>query len=295
MTASQRHGGTPIGPALLVVGAATSQEVGAAFAVGLFSALGAGGATFARFAVAGIVLCVAVRPRVRRLTRRALVAAAALAAALAAMNLSFYEAISRIPLGIAVTIEVLGPLVLSVALSRRRIAWVWAFLAFAGIATLGLTPKQMGHLDWIGVAFAGAAALSWACYIVATSRAVQVFPKLDALAIATAIGALLVAPFAAATIDGAGALHWHVAALAIAVGLMSSVIPYSLELWSLRTLAPATFAVLTCLSPVVAVLAGWAVLGQRLTPIDCLAIVLVTVASAGAARSAGYTVAASPA
>ncbi len=209
-----------------------------------------------------------------------------MAVSLAAMNLSFYEAISRIPLGIAVTIEVLGPLILSVALSRRRIAWAWALLAFAGIAALGLTPKQMGHLDWLGVAFASAAALSWACYIVATSHAVHVFPKLDALAIATAIGALLVAPFAAITIDGTAALHWRVAALAVAVGLMSSVIPYSLELWSLRTLAPATFAVLTCLSPVVAVLAGWAVLGQRLTVIDCLAVVLVTAASAGAVRSA---------
>ena len=286
MTAARRHNGTPVGPALLVVGAATSQEVGAAFAVGLFSTLGAGGATFARFAVAGVVLCVVVRPRVRRLTRRAWTAAGALAVSLAVMNLCFYEAISRIPLGIAVTIEVLGPLVLSVALSRRRIAWVWALLAFAGIATLGSTPKQMGHLDWLGVAFAAAAALSWACYIVATSQAVQVFPRLDALAIATAIGALLVAPFAAFTTDGAAALHWRLAALAIAVGLMSSVIPYSLELWSLRTLAPATFAVLTCLSPVVAVLAGWAVLDQRLTAIDCLAIVLVTAASAGAVHSA---------
>ncbi|HYO03877.1 MAG TPA: EamA family transporter [Mycobacterium sp.] len=286
MTALRRRRGTSTGPALLVVGAATSQEVGAAFAVGLFGALGAGGATFARFAVAGTVLCVAVRPRVRRLTRRAWGAAAALAISLAAMNLCFYEAISRIPLGIAVTIEVLGPLVLSVALSRRRIAWMWALLAFTGIAALGLTPKQTGDLDWLGVAFAAAAALSWASYIVATSRAVQTFPRLDALAIASAIGAVLVAPFAAVTIDGAAALHWHVAALAIAVGLMSSVIPYSLELWSLRTLDPGTFAVLTCVSPVVAVLAGWAVLDQRLRLIDCLAITLVTLASAGAVRSA---------
>lgn len=286
MTADPRARGAPVGPALLVVGAATSQEVGAAFAVGLFSTLGAGGATFARFAVAGIVLCVVVRPRVRRLTTPAWAAAIALAVSLAVMNLCFYEAISRIPLGIAVTIEVLGPLVLSVALSRRRIAWAWALLAFAGIAALGVTPKQMGQLDWLGVAFAAAAAVSWACYIIATSRAVRLFPKLDALAIATAIGALLVAPFAVFTIGGVDVLHWRVAGLAVAVGLMSSVIPYSLELWSLRTLTPATFAVLTCLSPVVAVLAGWVVLGQRLTPVDCVAVIVVTAASAGAVRSA---------
>jgi inner membrane transporter RhtA len=287
----ERQDGTPVGPALLVVGAATSQEVGAAFAVGLFGALGAPGATFARFAVAGVVLCIAVRPRIRRLTRRAIGVAAAMAVALMAMNLCFYESISRIPLGIAVTIEVLGPLTLSVTLSRRRTAWLWALLAFAGVALLGIAPKQMGHLDWAGVSFAAAAGLGWACYIVTTSRAAQVFPKLDALAIATAMGALLLAPLAIITIDDSTALHWHIGALAIVVGLMSSVLPYSLELWSLRTLAPATFAVLTCLSPVVAVLAGWAVLGQRLTLVDCLAIVLVTVASAGAVRSAGYAAA----
>ncbi len=278
--------GTPVGPALLVVGAATSQEFGAAFAVGLFAALGAGGATVARFAVAGVVLCLAVRPRIRGLTRRAWGAASALAVTLAVMNLSFYEAISRIPLGVAVTIEVLGPLVLSVALSRRRIAWLWALLAFAGIAALGISPKQLDRFDWLGVAFAAAAATAWAAYIVATSRAVTVFPRLDALAIATVIGAVLVAPFAAVTVDPAAAVHWHVAGLAVAVGLMSSVIPYSLELWSLRTLPPSTFAVLACLSPVVAVIAGWAILGQRLRIVDCLAILLVTVASAGAVRSA---------
>lgn len=278
--------GPPVGPALLVVAAAASQEVGAAFAVGLFAALGAAGATLARTAVAGVVLCVVVRPRVRGLTRRAWGAAFALAAALTGMNLCFYEAISRIPLGIAVTIEVLGPLVLSVALSRRWTAWAWALLAFAGIATLGVTPTQVGHLDYAGVAFAAAAAVGWACYIVATSRAVRVFPRLDALAIATLVGALLVAPLAAASLAHSGALHWHVGALAVGVGLLSSVIPYSLELWSLRTLSPGTFAVLTCLSPVVAVLAGWLILHQRLTALDCVAIVAVTAASVGAVRSA---------
>jgi inner membrane transporter RhtA len=285
VTASRRRGGAPIGPALLVVVAAASQEVGAAFAVGLFGALGAGGAALTRFAVAGVILCAAVRPRIRALPRRSWIAALALALSLAAMNLCFYEAISRIPLGIAVTIEVLGPLVLSVTSSRRRIAWLWALLAFAGIAVLGLTPKDVGRLDWVGVGFAGAAAVAWAGYILSTARAARLLPRLDALAIATVIGALAVAPVAAFTVDVTAALHWHVAALAVAVGVLSSVIPYSLELWSLRTLVPATFAVLTCLSPVVAALAGWAVLDQRLSPLDCLAIVLVTAASAGAVRS----------
>jgi inner membrane transporter RhtA len=277
--------GAPVGSALLVVAAATAQEVGAAFAVGLFSALGAAGAVLARFVVAGLVLIVVGRPRVRGLHRPAWYAAAALGVALAAMNLCFYEAISRIPLGIAVTIEVLGPLLLSVVLGRHPVAWLWALLAFAGVAVLGAGPGWSEGLNWVGIGFAAAAALGWAGYIVATARAARMFPKLDALAIATAIGALLTAPLAVVTIDGTRALHWSVAALAIAVGLLSSVIPYSLELWSLRTLAPETFAVLTCLSPVVAVLAGWVVLGQRLSGIACVAIVLVTVASIGAVRS----------
>jgi inner membrane transporter RhtA len=269
----------------MVVGAATVQEVGAAFAVGLFSALGAAGATFARFAVAGIILCVAIRPRLRGLSRRAWLAAAGLGCSLAAMNLCFYQAISRIPLGIAVTVEALGPLVLSVALSRRPSAVLWAVVAFTGIAILGVTPERAGHLNGVGVAFAAGAGLSWATYIIASTRAAQIFPKLEALAIATVIGVIPLAPFAFTSIDG-GALRWHVAALALAVALMSSVIPYSLEMWSMRTLAPATFAVVTCLSPVIAAIAGWVVLGQRLTLLAGVAIVLVTSASIGTVRSA---------
>lgn len=285
MTEVRRTGGAPVGPALLVVGAATSQEVGAAFAVGLFTALGAAGATFVRLALAGVILAVVIRPRLRGLTRRAWSSAISLGCALAVMNLCFYEAISRIPLGIAVTIEVLGPLVLSVTLSRRPSAWSWAVLAFIGIALLGVTPEGAGRLDWVGVTFAVGAAFGWAGYIVASAHAAQAFPKLEALSIGTAIGAVLLVPFAAVTIEGA-ALDGRVVVLALAVAVLSSVIPYSLELWSLRTLAPATFAVLTCMSPVIAVIAGWVVLGQRLTWLHCVAIVLVTAASAGAVRSA---------
>jgi inner membrane transporter RhtA len=278
--------GAPTGPALLVVAAATIQEVGAAFAVGLFTALGAVGAVFIRFAVAGVILWVAVRPRLRGLARRAWGTVAMLACALTVMNLCFYQALARIPLGIAVTIEVCGPLILSVVLGHRRVAWLWALLAFAGVAMLGIPADQSGGADAVGFAFAAGAAVSWAGYIVASARAASEFPKLDALAMATLIGALATAPLAAFSINLDAALHWHVLAMGVAVGLMSSVIPYSLELVSLRTLPPATFAVLTCLSPVIAALAGWVVLHQQLKWTDYLAIVLVTTASIGAVRSA---------
>jgi inner membrane transporter RhtA len=269
-----------------VVVAAISQEVGAAFAVGLFAALGAVGAVFVRLLVAGVILCVVVRPRLRGLSGRSRVSACALAAALVVMNLCFYISLTRIPLGVAVTVEALGPLALSVVVSRRRTAWLWAALALLGVALLSLTGVRVGHLDPVGLGFAAGAGASWAGYILATARAGSDFPKLDGLALATAIGAVVTAPFAVVAIDPASALRWHVLGLGALVGVMSSVIPYSLELISLRRLPPETFAILTCLSPVVAAVAGWLILGQHLAVTGYVAIVLVTVASIGAVRSA---------
>jgi inner membrane transporter RhtA len=270
----------------LVVVAAISQEVGAAFAVGLFAALGPVGAAFTRLLIGGVVLCLAVRPRLRGLTGRAWTSAGALAAALVVMNVCFYISLTRIPLGVAVTVEAIGPLALSVVVSRRKSAWLWALLALLGVALLSLTGVRVGHLDPIGLGFAAGAGASWAGYILATARAGADFPKLDGLAVATAIGALVTAPFAVAAVHLDAALRWQVMGLAAIVGVMSTLIPYSLELMSLRRLPPETFAILTCLSPVVAAVAGWLMLGQHLAVSGYLAIVLVTVASVGAVHSA---------
>lgn len=271
---------------MLVVVAAISQEVGAAFAVGLFAALGPVGAVFVRLLVAGVLLCAAVRPRLRGLSGRAWVSAVALAAALVVMNACFYLSLARIPLGVAVTVEALGPLTLSVIVSRRVSAWVWALLALLGVALLSLTGVRVGHLDPVGLCFAAGAGASWAGYILATARAGADFPRLDGLAVATTIGAVVTAPFAVLSVDPDAAVGWSVLGLGVAVGVMSSVIPYSLELISLRRLPPETFAILTCLSPVVAAVAGWLILGQHLAVSGYVAIVLVTVASIGAVRSA---------
>jgi inner membrane transporter RhtA len=202
------------------------------------------------------------------------------------MNLCFYISLTRIPLGVAVTVEVLGPLALSVVVSRRKTAWLWALLALLGVALLSLTGVRVGHLDLVGLGFATAAGASWAGYILATARAGSDFPSLDGLALATAIGALATAPFAMVAVDPGSALRWQVLGLGALVGVMSSVIPYSLELISLRRLPPETFAILTCLSPVVAAVAGWLILGQHLAVTGYVAIVLVTLASIGAVRSA---------
>lgn len=137
----------------------------------------------------------------------------------------------------------------------------------------------------MGLAFAAGAAAGWAGYILATAYVGTIFNNLDALALATVIGGLLTAPFAMASIDPHAALRWSVAGLAIVVGLMCSVVPYSLELISLRTLPPSTFAVLTSLSPAIAALTGWLVLHQRLGWTDYLAVTLVVVAGIGAVRA----------
>jgi inner membrane transporter RhtA len=272
-------------PAAMVVVAATVQELGAAFAVGLFGTLGVTGTVFARFAVAGVVLCGFGRPRWRGLTARAYRAILVLALALTAMNMCFYQALSRIPLGIAVTVEICGPLLLSVALSRRWLSWTWAVLAFAGVALLGLGPGHLRAPSAVGLAFAVGAAASWTGYILATAHVGTIFDNLDALTLATVIGGLVMAPFAIASIDPDAAMTWSVAGLAITVGLMCSVIPYSLELISLRSLPSSTFAVLTSLYPAIAAFTGWLVLHQRLGGSDYPAIALVITASIGAMRA----------
>jgi inner membrane transporter RhtA len=270
--------------AALVVVAATVQEVGAAFAVGLFGALGVTGTVFARFAVAGVVLCGFGRPRWRGLTARAYRTIVALALTLTAMNVFFYQALSRIPLGVAVTVEICGPLLLSVALSRRWLSWTWAALAFAGVALLGLGP---GHLRTPcgRVGLRGRRSGQLGGLHLGDSACRHHIHNLDALALATVIGGLFTAPFAMASIDPHAALRWSVAGLAIAVGLMCSVIPYSLELISLRSLPPSTFAVLTSLYPAIAAFSGWFVLHQRLGGSDYLAVALVMIASIGAMRA----------
>jgi inner membrane transporter RhtA len=274
-------------PAALVALAAVIQELGAALAVGLFVALGPVGTTCARFLIAGVILCVAVRPRVRSFSREAWKATLALAAGLSIMNLAFYNAIAHIPLGIAVTIEVLGPLTVSVVLGGRRVAWLWALLAFVGVALIGIGSGGLGVKDIRGFLFAAVAAAAWACYILASSRVAAVLPRLDGLAVATLIGAAVTIPLAAFTVAAdTTSWNWRILGVAVAVALMSSVIPYSLELVSLRSLPPSTFAIVTCLSPVIAALAGWIILGQQLTGWHYAAIGLVSVASVGAVRTA---------
>ena len=260
----------------LVLVAALSPQVGAAFAVTLFDELGPAGAAFLRLAFAAIVLWAIWRPRLTGNLRLA----GAFGVALGLMNWSFYEAIDRIPLAVAVTIEFTGPLLVAVIGSRRPLDGLWIALAAVGIVVL--VDPGGGSVDAAGVGFALAAATCWMAYIYLSKRTGAAFPGGAGLAIAMAVGALIVLP--AGVIQAEGALAQpDLLGSALVVALLSSVLPYSLELEALRRLPEAVFGVLMSLDPAVAALAGFVFLDQALGARELLAIAMVVVASAGAA------------
>ena len=261
----------------LVLLAVTSLQVGAAFAVELFDELGPAGAAFGRLAFAALILVAWWRPRVRG--RPGLATAVAFGLALGAMNLCIYEAMGRIPLGVAVTFEFIGPLGLAVALSRRPLDLLWVCLAALGI--LGLADYSGGSLDPVGVGFALAAGALWAGYIVLSQRTGTLFPGGSGLAVAMVAGAVLVAPLGIAD-AGSELLRPELLGAMLIVAVASSVLPYSIELEALRRLPQRVFGVLMSLDPAVAALAGLVVLGQHLALRDWIAICLVVIACAGA-------------
>ncbi len=271
------------GHALLVVVGLICQEVGASIAVLVFPRVGALGMVFLRVLFSAIILVPIARPRLRGVRTASWMTVAGFGLVLALMNGLFYLSLDRIPLGAAVTIEVLGPLVLSVVAARRAVAWVWAGMAAAGVALLG--DGSFGRLDPIGVLLAAGAGTAWAFYILLSRQTGQRFARLDGLAIAMTVGALASAPFGIAS-AGAALLHPEVLLLGAAVALLSSTVPYGLELVALRHLHSSAFATLMSLAPAAAALAGLVLLRQSFTWVGVLAMVLVIGASVGAVRSA---------
>jgi inner membrane transporter RhtA len=235
-----------------------------------------------RLVFSAVLLLVIARPRLRGHPRDAWLAVVGFGVVLAVMNGLFYLALQRLPLGVTVTIEVLGPLVLSIVASRRASAWFWALLALAGVSALG--GGGWGDLDPVGVMFALGAAASWALYILSAARVGRVFPRLDGLALAMAAGALLSLPFGIAD-AGSALLRLDILAVGAAVAVLSSTIPYAFELIALRRLPAAAFAILMSLAPATAALAGFVFLGQTLTWLELAGIALVIAASIGAVRS----------
>jgi inner membrane transporter RhtA len=266
----------------LVLGGALSVQFGAAFAATLFPRAGVAGVLSMRLALAALPLVAMARPRLRGHDRRAWAAVVGFGGVLAGMNASFYAAIDRIPLGAAVTLEFLGPLMLSVLTARRARSWLWAGLALAGVALLGKGGLQ--GLDAAGAGFALAAGVCWAAYILLSADVGRRFPGLDGLALAMAVATVLTLPAGVAAAGGA-LLDPAVLATGAVVAVLSSLAPYTLELLALRRLAASAFAVLTSLGPAIAALAGFVVLGQALSATDAVAVLLVVAAGTGAVRA----------
>ncbi|MEV6261355.1 EamA family transporter [Streptomyces sp. NPDC051784] len=280
-----------LGPVALVVAGGLSVQFGAAVAVLLMPKAGALGVVSLRLAAAALVLLVVCRPKLRGHSRADWGTVVAFGVAMGGMNTLFYQAADRIPLGAAVTLEVLGPLALSVIASRRLVNLVWAVLALGGVVLL--SGGGFDRLDPAGAAYALGAGAMWAAYIIFSARTGRRFPQADGLALAMVVAAVLSLPLGIME-AGSKLLVPSTLGLGAAVALLSSVLPYTLELMALRRLPAPTFAILMSLEPAIAATAGFLILDQALSTTDALAIALVIGASMGAVRSQTARVAASP-
>ena len=262
-------------------------QLGAAVAKGLFDQLGPGGTVFLRIGFAALVLLLLWRPSVRGHARGDYLVAILFGLTLAAMNFTLYQALDRIPLGVAVTLEFVGPLGVAVAGSRRMLDLLWVVLAAAGIVLLApLDVLGETDLDPVGVALALLAGLFWASYILLSARTGSIFPGGTGLVIAMCIGTAVLVPVGIVG-GGAALLDPGLLLAGFAVAMLSSVVPYSLELEALRKLPARVFGVLMSLEPAVAALVGFVILGERLGLRALAAVLLVTVAAVGASRFAG--------
>jgi inner membrane transporter RhtA len=268
-------------PVWLVIFPIGTVQLGAAIAKNVFDDAAPMTLVWLRLATSAVVLTVMVRPSLRGRTPEDWRVAITFGVVLGTMNWSIYESFARIPLGIAVTIEFLGPLGLAVVSSRRARDLIWVVLAGAGVALLGV---ERGDLTLAGVAFALLAGASWAAYILLSVSTGRRWPGLDGLTVASVVATVLMAPLLA-SFSGRGIGHPHVILLGALVGLLSSVIPYSLEMVALRTLPARVFGILMSLEPATAALVAALVLGEWLTPLQVVAIACVTAASVGAART----------
>jgi inner membrane transporter RhtA len=270
-------------PTLLVLLGIASVQFGAALAKGLFDEIGVGGTVFLRVFFAALVLVALWRPSLRGRGRRELRLVVAFGLVLACMNLAFYSALDRIPLGAAVTFEFIGPLGVAVAGSRKALDLLWVALAAIGI--LLLSDFGAGDLDPLGIALALLAGAFWAAYILLSARVGQEFEGADGLALAMVVGAAVLVPVGVGDAGGELLVPW-ILAVAAAVAILSSAIPYALEMEALRRMPTGVFGVLMSLEPAVAALAGFLLLGEDLNAREIVAILFVVAASAGASREA---------
>ena len=264
---------------LMVLGAIVSVQVGAAFAKGLFEVAGPTGVVWLRLGIAAVVLVAVAHPSLQVLRGPGGRSVLLFGFALAAMNWSFYEALARIPLGVAVTFEFIGPLGVAVATSRRRSDLTVVAIAAAGIALL--TRSGEAALDPVGVGLALLAGAFWAAYILLSASVGDHSPGAAGLAVALVVGTVVVSPAGLSALWGA--VTPGLLGVGAAVAMLSSAIPYSLELEALRRVPTSVFGVLMSLEPAVAAVAGAVVLGEELVARQWVAVLLVVAASAIAA------------
>ena len=279
-----------LGPVGLVLVGILSVQLGAAIAKSLFGEISPTAMVWLRLVTSALVLAAIARPRLNGRSGRDWLVVLGFGASLATMNWGIYQSMARIPLGLAVTIEFIGPLTLAVLGSRRARDLVWVLLAGLGVALLGF---QRTDLDLLGVLYALLAGTAWAAYILLSASTGRRWDGFDGLAVASVVAALgMTLP----ALLAAGTSLWDGRILLIGalVGLLSSVIPYSCELVALRSLRPAVFGILMSLEPAAAALAAIVVLREHLAPVQWLAIACVVAASIGATRSGSGDHAATP-
>jgi inner membrane transporter RhtA len=269
---------TAISPIPAILGSIVSVQGGAALAKGLFPALGATGTVGLRVGISAVILLAAFRPRLRIVTAEQWRTVIPYGVVLGVMNLVFYLALSRIPLGLAVTVEFIGPLGVAVAGSRRAVDVAWVLLAATGIALIA--PWAGGGADALGVLLALAAGACWAAYILLGGRISRMIPGGAAVATGMTVAAFVAVPAAVAT-GGLARLTPALFAAGIGVALLSSAIPYTLEMVALKELPARTFGILMSLEPAVAALAGLVFLHEVLSSRQWLAILFVIAASTG--------------
>ena len=263
---------------LLVLAGVVSVQFGGALAATLVPRIGAVGSVLLRLTFAMVILCAVVRPRVRGRSRRAWVTVVLFGLALAAMNTAFYSSLAYLPIGVAVTVEFLGPLTLAAVLSRRPRDVAAVLAAGLGVALVsGATGASWGRFEPIGLFWAAVAGAMWAAYIVLSQRTGTLFTGLDGLALALVVSTAVVAPFGLFSVD-----RWtpEIVGLGLGIAVLSSVLPYSLELMALRHLSQSVFGILLSIEPAVAALAGLLVLDQVLDRGQVVGLFLVVIASA---------------
>lgn len=270
-----------LSPVWLVLVGILSVQLGAAVAKDLFGQISPTGIVWLRLLTSSLALGLIARPAWRGRAHSDWAVVVGFGITLGVMNWAIYQAFARIPLGVAVTIEFVGPLTIAVLGSRRPRDLVWVGLAAAGVLLLGLQP---GEVTLAGAGFALLAGVAWAGYILLSARTGARWPGLDGLAMASVVATLLLAP-AAFTSAGGTLLDPRILLIGAGVGLLSSVIPYSFEMVALRQLRPAVFSILMSLEPAAAALAAIVVLEEFLTATQWLAMACVVVASVGATRS----------